>query len=405
MACSQVLGARVEAASVPEPPPAIPSGANPSRPGGRRRRVRLDDAITWFVGSWPYEGPHVPTADTVRTYSHWLKWLSDFALERDRRYVEDLDAELLRAAFQALLAPAPERSPLYKGGESSAAALASATRKLAGWLLAQGLPVADLSMVRSPRPPERIQPRLLPDEFRALEAAVLHQLVDSSRKNPRASTARDVALLYLLADTGLRAGEVVSMTVTDLNFETGRLTVRRGKGNKQRALSVLDPTHPRGGETINLLGKWITARSRIPGTEAHDQMWVSLHGRPLTRDTLQRLLSKLCQDAGLPANRPCHAFRRASFTERYKAQPRDLELLAARMGWSDKSHDMVNVYIRGAELELAADQAVPSLASLWHQKGDAYGPIRMKRPGPAAVMQRRIPGRLARSANGLANLP
>jgi len=302
----------------------------------------------------------------VRTYSRSLKWLSGFALGCGKAYVDRLDADLLRSAFQALLAPSPQHSPLWKGGESSAACLASATRKLAGWLLAQGLPVADLSVIKSPRPPERIQPRLLPDEFRRLEAAVLHQLVDSARKNPRVSVARDIGLIYLLADTGLRAGEVVSMTIADINFETGRLTVRHGKGNKQRALSLIDPEHPRGGETIHLLAKWVQVRAAIHGAQEHDRLWVSLHGRPLNRDTLQRLLSKLSQDAGLSKNRPCHAFRRASFTAQYRADPSAIKVLAARMGWSEKSHDMIGVYTRGAELELAADQAVPSMASLWH---------------------------------------
>jgi integrase/recombinase XerD len=348
-----------------EPLPAVAPVVNPSRPG-RRRRVRLDDAITWFLASWAYEGPHVPSAATVRTYRQQLRWLSGFAIERGKRYVSDLDTELLRSAFQAQLSQTEGRAHNFKGGETSAGSLAAAARSLARWLLAQGLPVADLSTIKAPRAPERIQPRLKPDEFRRLEATVLHQLVDSVRRAPRISVARDLALLYLLADTGLRASEVVSMTISDVNFETGRLTVRRGKGNKQRALSIVDPSHPRGGETIHLLAEWLRVREGIRGTEAHDRLWVSLHGHPLGDGELRRVLGRLCSDAGLDSNRPPHTFRRASFTERYRAEPAAVRVLAARMGWSDKSHHMVNVYTRGAELELAAEQELPSMASLWH---------------------------------------
>ena len=332
--------------------------------------MHLDDAITWFLAAWPYDGPHRPSAATVRTYRQHLRWLLGFAAERGHRYVGDLDADLLRGAFQTLLAP-PAGSEAahahnWKGGEAAAAGMAAATSALARWLLAQGVPVPDLSMVRAPRPPERIQPRLLSDEFRRLEAAVLHQLIDSSRRDPRLSVSRDLALLYLLGDTGLRADEVVGMCCADVDLEVGRVTVRRGKGGKARALSIVDPGQPRGGETCHLLAEWMTARATIPQAREHDRLWVSLRGHPLSDTELRRVLERLCSDAGLPSSRPPHAFRRAQFTERYRADPANIGVLAARMGWSDRSHHMINVYTRGAELELAAEQQLPSMASQWH---------------------------------------
>jgi site-specific recombinase XerC len=103
----------------------------------------------------------MPTADTVRDYSQALKRLVGFCARLDRVHVADLDADLLRSAIREKLEEREGRSPLYKGGEASARALACATRKLASWLLAQGMPVADLSGIRAPRVPERIQPRHL----------------------------------------------------------------------------------------------------------------------------------------------------------------------------------------------------------------------------------------------------
>jgi site-specific recombinase XerC len=351
-------------ATVPEPPLAILPLVQPARPG-RRRRVRLDDAITWFLASWPYEGPRAPSAATVRTYRRQLEWLCRFAAERRKPHIADMDAGLLRAAFQALMEQEEGRAHNFKGGEAAASSLVAAARSLARWLLAQGVPVADLARIKAPRPPERIQPRLLPDEFRRLEGAVLHQLVDSARRAPRISVARDLAVLYLLADTGLRASETVSMTVGDVDLEAGRVAVH-GKGRKPRVLSIVDPHHPRGGESIHLLAEWINMRQHIRGTETHNYLWVSLQGRPLSAGELRKILSRLCADAGLDSNRPPHAFRRAQFTERYRADPSAIKVLAARMGWAATSHHMVNVYTRGAELELAAEHALPSMASLWH---------------------------------------
>jgi integrase len=350
--------------------------------------VRLDDAVTWFLGSWPYEGPRVPTADTVRNYSQSLKWLSVFALRMGRRFVDDLDADLLKAAIKETLEERKERSPLYKGGEATARTLVCATRKLAGWLLAQGMPVADLSGIRPPRVPERIQPRLKPDEFRRLEQAVLRQLVEPNRANPRVTVARGLALLYLLGDTGLRASEVCSMHVTDVDFDVGRVTVRRGKGRKQRSLSILDPSDSHGGQTLRLLAEWIKARGKIGHNDQHPYLFTSMRGNPLDREGLSRILRLICQDAGLDGNRPPHSFRRATFTEQYRAEPSAIKVLSARMGWSDRSHHMVNVYTRGAELEFAAEVNVPSMSSRWHEGDEQYQtkvPIRPGRRKPILV--------------------
>ena len=328
--------------------------------------MRLDDAVTWFLGSWPYEGPRVPTADTVRDYSASLKWLVGFALRTKRPFVADLDDSLLRAAIKEILEGHTARSPLYKGGEGSARMLVCAARKLARWLLAQGLPVATLT-VRGPKAPERIQPRLRPEEFRELEQAILRQLVEGEHTHPRVTVARDLALLYLLADTGLRAAEVCAMNVDDVLFDRGAIVVRHGKGNKERSLSIVDVSDPRGGDTIRLLLEWLRVRQDIPGIGDEPALWVSVHrGRRLAKQVLRRILGRHCRAAGLDGNRPPHAFRRATFTERYRADPASVNVLAARMGWSPKSHHMVSVYTRGAELEFAAEVALPSMASLWH---------------------------------------
>jgi hypothetical protein len=115
------------------------------------------------------------------------------------------------------------------------------------------------------------------------------------------------------------------------------------------------------------------ARERLAHADQHEYLWTSVYGRHLSRAMIRRVLGGLCESGGLDSNRPPHAFRRGNFTENYKNDPRSVQLLAARMGWSDKSHHMVSVYTRGAELELAADQALPSLASLWHaNNADSY---------------------------------
>jgi site-specific recombinase XerD len=59
----------------------------------------------------------------------------------------------------------------------------------------------------------------------------------ASCNRQRAVGRRDYAILLLLARLGLRAGEVVSLTLEDIDWEHGYLTVR-GKGNRSEQLPL-----------------------------------------------------------------------------------------------------------------------------------------------------------------------
>lgn len=336
------------------------STRSPVRPGSRR--VRLDDAATYFLTAWPAE---VPSMDTVRAYTGQLKWLVAFAHSRGKTALSDLTPDLLRSAMAAKMDP-KNHSPSFKGGESSANMLLAATRRMVQWLKKQGVAVtSDLKTVTAPRPPERIQVRVREDEFQAIETSILRRLVSSSHHVPRLAIARDLALIYLLADTGLRAAEICGMAIKDVDFSTGSVLVYRGKGRKQRALSVIDPDDPSGGVTLKLLADWIDMRPDVRGAARNTKLWVSMKGNPLNRESLRRILLNICTQAGVDGNRPPHTFRRASFTERYLESPNSIRVLASRMGWSDKSHHMIDVYTRGANVDLARITPVASLSARW----------------------------------------
>ncbi len=324
--------------------------------------IRLDNSITYFLSEWPSEGP---SPDTVRGYAGQLKWLVGFAHARGKTQLADLTPALVRAAMIQKM-DRRNHAIQFRGGESGANALLMATRRLARWLQSQGLPVPEIGMVKAPHIPERIQPRLTQAEFMAIEAAILQRLVQSDRRIPRIAIARDLALIYLLADTGLRANEVCAMDLQSVDFDQGAVLVLRGKGKKERALSLLDPDETSGGVTLKLLADWIDMRSTISNAARSNLLWISTKGNPLTRDELRKILMRICQAAGLDGNRTPHAFRRASFTERYLESPTSIRVLASRMGWSDKSHHMIDVYTRGANVELARTTPVPSLSARWH---------------------------------------
>jgi site-specific recombinase XerC len=360
------------------------SRATPLRVGTRQRgtRVRLDNAVTVFLAEWPAEGV---SPSTVRDYRVCLEWLCAFASAHGAILLSDLTPSLVRAAAAAKMAnlPAVTRAPNYKGGEASAAQLVAAARRLARWLLAEGMSVADLSSVKAPRVPERIQPRLFADEFQSLETAILHRLLNGRKRVPRVAVARDLALINLLGETGLRAQEVCGLELAHIDTERGEVLITRAKRRKERVLSIVgtDDDHD-PWRVVRLIEDWLSVRQGLKRTAEHPSVWTSIKGNPLSTDQLRHVLARMCLEAGLDASRPPHAFRRYVFTEHYRQRPSALPRIAARMGWSKKSHAMVNIYQRGAEVDLAREP----LPLLGGRRGGLNGPSPRARAAPIPLM-------------------
>ena len=96
-----------------------------------------------------------------------------------------------------------------------------------------------------------------PPAGRALSAGEL-TAVFATCTGGRPADARDAALLALAYGTGLRRAELVALNASDYDPDTGRLTVRRGKGGKARTVWA---THP----TRTAIDTWLAVRGELPG--------------------------------------------------------------------------------------------------------------------------------------------
>lgn len=373
--------------------------------------MRLDNAVTVFLAEWPSEGA---AKTTVRDYRACLAWLCAFAAQRKAIWLSDLTPSLVRAAATEKMAArsiAP-RAANYKGGEASAAQMVAAARCMARWLLAQGLSVDDLASVKAPKVPERIQPRLFADEFVTLETAVLHRLINGRKRTPRVAVARDLALLNLLGETGLRAQEVCGLRLEHLDLDRGEVLITQAKRRKERVLSIVGTSaDPDPWRVVRLLDDWLSVREGLHRAAAHVSLWTSVRGNPLTPDELRHVLARMCIEAGLDANRPPHSFRRYVFTEHYRQRPGMLPKLTARMGWAKASHAMVEVYIRGAEVELSRE-ALPLLSTrtvnspLVRFRDQPPQPIPLNGVGPprgVTLNDRAVPRRRGKDTNSAAS--
>jgi site-specific recombinase XerD len=166
---------------------------------------------------------------------------------------------------------------------------------------------------------------LSPQEVDALLAAA------EAESGPAA--VRHRAVLALLADLGLRVGELVGLDVGDVGVERGHRSVRFvGKGGKPRR-RALTP------HAAAALDAYLEQRAAVEGTSVDrldGALLVTATGARIDRHSVFRLVRRLARDAGLPgwARLSPHSLRHA-FATTARAEGVPLEDVQDAMGHAD----------------------------------------------------------------------
>jgi site-specific recombinase XerD len=122
---------------------------------------------------------------------------------------------------------------------------------------------------------------------KSLDEKTYLQLLRSAQ---RFGNKRDVAILQVLRHTGLRVGELCSLTVDDIAFspQKGKVVVQSGKGGKYREV-------PLNLDARNALKAYYEERPN--GDTAH--VFIGQRGNGLTPSAVQALVKKYAHYAGL----------------------------------------------------------------------------------------------------------
>lgn len=175
-----------------------------------------------------------------------------------------------------------------------------AMRNFYGWALDEDeideSPLAKVT-VSKPNPPP--VPTLSADQLRALFKAC-----EGRDFNDR----RDMALIRLMAATGIRLAEVVDLELADLDLPNRVVLIRHGKGDRARMVRF-DP------ETAQALDRYKRARGRHRHAGLPN-LWLALRG-PLSRKGVPTLIDKRAKRAGIGHVHP-HQLRH-TFADRFLA--------------------------------------------------------------------------------------
>src|SRR5690606_3525203 len=151
----------------------------------------------------------------------------------------------------------------------------------------------------SRNPFDRMTPPKIPEKLvPVLDEDVIRRLLDAC-KGRTFTARRDTALIRMFIDTGARRGEILNLTLDDVDPEN-RLIRVVGKGNRPRLV-------PYGDKTAEALRRYLRARNRHRDARSTDRVWLGRRG-PLQPSGLRKALERRAEMAGVGHVHP-HQFR------------------------------------------------------------------------------------------------
>jgi site-specific recombinase XerD len=241
---------------------------------GRRRNLRwvdinmaeleLDKLILHFAQSNKAEGK---SPKTIGWYTEMLTGFARFLAASGKRPVLE---EFNVVSVREFIIHEQERglSPYTVQG------MVRALKAFASWLCDEGY--------TSEHVLQNLKPLKVPiNLIEPLTTAEIDQLIN--HQNPLSAIGcRDIAILILMIDTGIRLSELCNLRFEDSHVEEGYLKVI-GKGSKERIVSV-------GGLWQKLLWRYVYHFRSEPINELNNHLFLNLGGKKLEPNTIKLLL-------------------------------------------------------------------------------------------------------------------
>ncbi len=159
--------------------------------------------------------------------------------------------------------------------------------------------------------------------------------------------SRDRALLAFMLSTGCRLAETVALDCRDIDWDTGRVTLRSPKGGEPETVAAGD----------QLLGMLRPLAESVPPGHA---LFRTGTDRRLSTRQVQRIVAARCQEAGVCKHMTPHTLRHTFATRLYNATG-DLRLVQVALRHAHVTTTEVYAQLDPARLEAAVRS--PEMAS------------------------------------------
>ncbi len=140
------------------------------------------------------------------------------------------------------------------------------------------------------------------------------------------ASMRDRAIVEIGYGCGLRAGEIASLSVSDIAVQSGVIRLR-GKGDKERIVPLV-------GKVKSFVEKYLDSVRERPSPSGKGRLFLSRSGRPLRREDVWRVIQKRGKMAGISEARLFPHILRHSFATHLLRRGMDLRTLQELLGHS-----------------------------------------------------------------------
>lgn len=165
---------------------------------------------------------------------------------------------------------------------------------------------------------------------------------------------RDRALLELLYASGLRVSELVGLRLSQVRLTEG-FVIPFGKGGKERVVPFgKDATEWITAYLLEVRPRWTKQHEKTAG----DSIFLSPHGRPLSRQAFWYRITHYAKQAGLTQRIYPHLLRH-SFATHLLERGADLRSVQAMLGHSDIATTEIYTHITGNRVKNLYDQFHP----------------------------------------------
>jgi integrase/recombinase XerD len=281
------------------------------------------------------------SGNTIAAYRNDLTQLAEFAnREAGKRSVMPSWANFRRQDMLSYLLDLKERNYAV----TTLARKIAAAKSFFGFMMAEG-------NIRS-NPTENISSpkvgKALPD---AISISQVRQLIDQPAGLSTPEAKRDRAMLELLYASGMRASELVSLNLNDV--DTKECYVRCfGKGNKER----LVPIYQRAARVVE---EYVAeVRPKLVHSDTEQALFVNQRGSRLTRQGLWQILKAYAKSAGLGKQVTPHTLRH-SFATHMLSGGADLRSVQELLGHANISTTQIYTHLTSEHIRRTYDKAHP----------------------------------------------
>ena len=183
--------------------------------------------------------------------------------------------------------------------------------------------------------PLRLPSCLTPQEYAALTSWTPTSPLD----------VRNLCMIRLMVNTGLRSKEVLGIRLEDLNFADGKLLVAKAKGGRQRIVWINE-------EDLSLIQGWLPHRRLLVEDEDHDMLFVARSGQPMSSRNLRKMVKSVAFGVGILQDVHPHMLRHTFATDLLR-NTKNLRLTQKALGHAHIATTQIYTHIVDDELEEA----------------------------------------------------